>query len=84
MDVQSVCRFSRQCPTSVAKISAKHSSAKGGDADNFFQNENFGIYKLVILKGNIFLLNCRNYVESILGLLCYAQRKVFLMSLEVQ
>lgn len=84
MGVQSVCRFSRQCPTSVAKISAKHSSAKGGDADHFFQTENFCIYKLVILKVNIFHLNCRNYVKFIMDLVCYAHRKVFLMSLEVQ
>jgi len=36
MYMQSVCGFSGQRPTSVTRVSAEHSSAKGGDDESFF------------------------------------------------
>lgn len=69
--MQSVCRFSGQCPISITKIFTKYSSGKSGGAESFVQTKNFSIYTEIILKGNIFQLNYKNYVKSNMDLVYY-------------
>lgn len=57
---------------SITKIFSNYSSAKSEGAESFVQTENFSIYKEIILKGNIFQLNYKNYVKSLMDLVCYA------------